>query len=284
MKPQEPPSNRPKSSLLALPKPAVSDMRGKNAARAAPMLALAAISCCSAWRISARRVSRSDGKPAGTAPNSGCSEAIGTVANSAVDAGGVPTQLSKLNICTRIEGSPTSGNQKTINIDGNILYANADKLAPAAPADAGVLGLVAGYIKIVPRARVVEDGPVGNPRVTGFANRAVAEDGAYANGATLDTLSVHATLMSFNTIKIDSYDTRPKGQFRLLGGYIAQVGSRFGTAVGGTGVNAFNVATGFERILSYDKRVANQPPPFFPGTGQSYEVISYQRLLAPLQP
>ena len=41
-------------------------MRGKNAARAAPMLALAAISCCSAWRMSGRRSSKSDGIPTGT--------------------------------------------------------------------------------------------------------------------------------------------------------------------------------------------------------------------------
>ena len=48
--------NRPESSLLAMPALAVSEMRGKNAARAAPMLALAAISCCSACRMSGRRV------------------------------------------------------------------------------------------------------------------------------------------------------------------------------------------------------------------------------------
>jgi hypothetical protein len=33
------------------------------------MLALAAISCCSAWRMSGRRVKRSDGRPAGTSLN-----------------------------------------------------------------------------------------------------------------------------------------------------------------------------------------------------------------------
>ena len=46
--PQESLLNRPDSSPLAVPACAVSEMRGKKAARAAPMLALAAISCCSA--------------------------------------------------------------------------------------------------------------------------------------------------------------------------------------------------------------------------------------------
>ncbi len=62
----EPPLNRSDSALLAVPALAVRAMRGKNAARAAPMLALAAISCCSAWRMSGRRSSRSDGMPSGT--------------------------------------------------------------------------------------------------------------------------------------------------------------------------------------------------------------------------
>ena len=58
--------NKFESSLLTLPALAVSEMRGKYAARAAPMLALAAISCCSAARTSGRRCSSSDGKPAGS--------------------------------------------------------------------------------------------------------------------------------------------------------------------------------------------------------------------------
>ncbi|MCY1177583.1 hypothetical protein D9M73_178970 [compost metagenome] len=53
-------------SGLIVPALAVRLMLGKNAARAAPMLALAAFSWCSASRMSGRRCSRSDGRPAGT--------------------------------------------------------------------------------------------------------------------------------------------------------------------------------------------------------------------------
>ncbi|MNE61945.1 hypothetical protein D3C80_1571950 [compost metagenome] len=62
----EPPLNSPDRSLLSEPALAVRLMLGKNAARAAPMLALAAFNWCSAWRMSGRRCSRSDGRPAGT--------------------------------------------------------------------------------------------------------------------------------------------------------------------------------------------------------------------------
>ena len=54
-----------------MPALAVSVMRGKNAARAAPMFALAAISACSAWRTSGRRSSTSDGRPTGSSGRPG---------------------------------------------------------------------------------------------------------------------------------------------------------------------------------------------------------------------
>ena len=76
VKPQEPFLNRPDSSPLAVPACAVREMRGKNAARAAPMLALAPISCCSAWRMSGRRVSSSDGTPAGSGAIAGASASL----------------------------------------------------------------------------------------------------------------------------------------------------------------------------------------------------------------
>ncbi|MCY1457681.1 hypothetical protein D9M71_749980 [compost metagenome] len=65
----EPPLNRPDRSGLRVPALAVRLMLGKNAARAAPMLALAALRLCSAWRMSGRRCSKSDGRPAGTSAN-----------------------------------------------------------------------------------------------------------------------------------------------------------------------------------------------------------------------
>jgi hypothetical protein len=58
-------SNRLLRLLLATPVEAVRLMLGKKAARAAPILALAPASWCSAASTSGRRVSTSDGRPAG---------------------------------------------------------------------------------------------------------------------------------------------------------------------------------------------------------------------------
>ena len=59
-------------------------MVGKKAARAAPMLALAPLSWCSAARMSGRRASRSDGSPAGKAVGSMPSSSL-TAWSSAAD-------------------------------------------------------------------------------------------------------------------------------------------------------------------------------------------------------
>ena len=52
-------------SVLAHPKLPVREMVGKKRALAAPMRAFAAISSCSAWRMSGRRSRRSEGSPSG---------------------------------------------------------------------------------------------------------------------------------------------------------------------------------------------------------------------------
>ena len=61
-----PAPSRSESSVLTEPTPAVRVMRGKNAARAAPMLAFAERSWCSAARMSGRRSRTSDERPART--------------------------------------------------------------------------------------------------------------------------------------------------------------------------------------------------------------------------
>ena len=64
---KEPLPKRPESSLLAVPTLPVRLIEGKKAARAAPMLALAARNRSSAARTSGRRSSASEGNPAGSA-------------------------------------------------------------------------------------------------------------------------------------------------------------------------------------------------------------------------
>ena len=61
-----PAGKRFERSVLTAPKTPVRLIVGKKLAIAAPTLALAATSCCSACRMSGRRSRRADGRPAGT--------------------------------------------------------------------------------------------------------------------------------------------------------------------------------------------------------------------------
>ncbi len=67
------PVNRLARCVLWMPAEPVSGRLGNNCARATPMLAVAAASCCSAARMSGRRSSRRDGSPAGTSGGAGWS-------------------------------------------------------------------------------------------------------------------------------------------------------------------------------------------------------------------
>ena len=85
---REPESNRPSSEALAVPAEPVRLIVGKNAARAAPMLALAPISICSAARMSGRRASSSDGRPLGRSVGT-MSSGSATASSSCRDSSGV---------------------------------------------------------------------------------------------------------------------------------------------------------------------------------------------------
>ena len=197
----------------------------------------------------------------------------GTIANSVVDANNNVVRANALNIVARNEAGAATG----INIDGNIQYANVDHKAQQAKADSGILGIVGGYVKVVGNQRQVE------PRVTGFENTNAADakpnTSALASDTTLTNVAVHATLFAYNTIDVENPATRPLGSFQLVGGYIASKGSKFGD----TNATTLNLQNGFERNLSYDKRVFSQPPPAFPGAAQNYQFTSYQRVTTTLE-
>ncbi|GAO04428.1 hypothetical protein PSR1_03322 [Anaeromyxobacter sp. PSR-1] len=94
----EPAVNRFDSSVEAVPTEAVSEIDGKNAARAAPMLALAALSWCSAERMSGRRCRRSEGRPAGSSATGGCCSS-GAAAGRSFGSGPPASSTSAFSAC-----------------------------------------------------------------------------------------------------------------------------------------------------------------------------------------
>ncbi len=149
---------------------------------------------------------------------------------------------------------------KNMNIDGTIKYENIDinGSTPSTTDDApmyatGVLGLVSKNVQIVD------------------------ED---SNGNDITNITVHATVMAYDTFDVSNPVTRAAGSFTLLGGYIAKDNGKFGQFDSANG----SMLNGFSRTLNYDSRVAATPPPYFPTSNNQYKLFSYQRVVNTLQP
>jgi hypothetical protein len=91
-------------------------------------------------------------------------------------------------------------------------------------------------------------------------------------GAALTTMQVDGAVLAYNTFDCDNLYYRPLGQFTVMGGYIANQGGYFGVMnMSGT------MLGGFAEHYHYDPRLANDPPPFFPTTGNNYLIMSWSR-------
>ncbi|MDX1932752.1 MAG: hypothetical protein SFU56_09125 [Capsulimonadales bacterium] len=182
------------------------------------------------------------GNPDGTPTTWGSGGVSGKVANSVVS-GGTVTKQSALSIVT--------GSTNSVNISGDIVYASTS--GGNAVTQSGILGIVSKKVQLLSNL-------VGDDMNDGLA-----------------TVTVHATVMAYDTFNAEAPLNRPIANFNLLGGYIVKSPGTF------AGIdNAGTQWTGFAVNRNYDSRVANTPPPFFPSTGNQYKIRSYQRVAATL--
>jgi hypothetical protein len=188
----------------------------------------------------------------------------GVVANNVMSGVDV-TNSNDLNIVT--------DSAMAMQLDGGIVYANLagdvsdpnnpKSTASAANVTSGTLGLVSRTVQ------VKQFTPAGAP---------------------LTDMSVHATVMAYDTFEainprnvtdpVTGVVTpgRAAGNFKLLGGYIAKNNGTFGQVDSNS-----NLLAGFRMNRNYDERAANNPPPFFPSEENSFQVTSFQRVGATLQ-
>ena len=85
-------------------------------------------------------------------------------------------------------------------------------------------------------------------------------------------LRVDGSILATNTFMPETYKGTV-GSMTQMGGLIQRASSVFGT-VNGSGV----IATGYVTQYHYDNRFADNPPPFFPTTGNDYDIVSWQRV------
>ena len=178
----------------------------------------------------------------------------GTVADNQYNSGGTLTHTSSLTICTESD--------KNCNIDGSLIYHTArqkDGSGNYLPENkdanftkyAGTLGVVSNTVLIT------------------------TQD---ANSNPLNNLEVDGSILAYTLYDEDHYANRPTGVWENMGGYLSanmgvfNVGDQYG-----------NLFSGMASNFNYDARMANAPPPFFPTTGNVYDVLSWQRVTSTLQ-
>jgi hypothetical protein len=177
----------------------------------------------------------------------------GTVANN-VMSGSTVTKSNSMSIVTDAASA--------ININGGIVYqnlisdsSNANNIkstSASANTTSGTLGIVSKQVKIVDND---------------------------AGGTPLTDISVHATVMAFDTFNVTNPETRSVGAFKLIGGYIVKTNGKFGQADAATG----NIISGFAVTRSYDFRAADNPPPYFPNEENGFQLTAFQRVGSTIQ-
>lgn len=191
-----------------------------------------------------------------------------------------------LTISTYASPDQTDANNKNINLNGSLTYqtprardASGNFLPESDPANAnfltraGTLGLVSNTVQLVNNG---------------------------ANGQPLGDTELDATVLAQNTLRTVDYNAyfwdtnsanslgsfqnngttyyyhwvRQPHKFYCMGGEIA---STRGT-LGAFNSNTLQMLTGFSGNYSYDVRLSNNPPPFFPTTSTQYDILSWQRV------
>lgn len=166
----------------------------------------------------------------------------GTVANNVVDASGNITRRSQMTIATDL------ANLKNITLSGSVKYATPRDLTKAQDADAnfntraGTLGILSHTINV--------------------------SSNASAN------IEFDASIFATDTFQYPAYNNGViKGAMTCIGGVIVKNAGLFAQAY-----SDGSIASGYQEQYHYDNRLADNPPPFFPTTGNIYDVLSWQRV------
>jgi len=170
--------------------------------------------------------------------------------------------------------SATPDTTGTINLNGNITYHT-----PRAKDASG---------KFLPESDPANAAFVANAGTLGIVANTVNLDDNDAQGIALGDLEMDATVVAYQTLQsVDGQPTtannsfkRPPHNFNCMGGEIAGIRGVLGTFNINNGVTTMN--SGLAGHYSYDGRMANTPPPFFPTTSTAYDILSWQRVSATL--
>jgi hypothetical protein len=205
----------------------------------------------------------------------------------------MPAQALNLRAASSSGGIRLQGNTTVVlNSDGTMNVTNSKKKwsnknmpLPANGAlfvDSGTLTisgtlngrLTAGATNdvIVPNTLVYATDPRANPSSTDTLGLISEQDVVISHSAP-NNMEVDGSIMALNTsFMLDSWWVGPpKGTLTVYGGIIQDERGPVGT------FNGFNgqKVSGYSKSYTYDSRLLNNPPPFFPTTGD-YLILSWE--------
>ncbi len=204
----------------------------------------------------------------------------GVVADNYVDSNGNVLHNSQLTIATSSTGNT--------NLDGSITYNTQRQIA--SDASGPIYTDVNGTRRYGPTSPPAIPSFVPESQDSNFTTHAgtlgvisqtVLVTQKDYNGNPLTNFAMDGTVLAYNLYDAENFANRPTGLWENMGGYLSNNVGTFGQF----GSNN-KLTGGFNTQFNYDQRMRDNPPPYFPTTGNYYDIMSWKvvpqsQLLAP---
>ena len=182
----------------------------------------------------------------------------------------------------------TTPQDKSCNLDGSITYNTSRKVAVDANGNPKYIDVNGAPTKDPAKGTPVfvpEDqdpdfaGPAGKAGTLGLISNSVLVTKKNSTGADITNFEMDGTVLASGQYDADHFGDRPVGLWENLGGYLSNTVGTFGQFSDKT----LQLEHGFNTQFNYDARMRNNPPPFFPTTGYTYSIVSWQQVAQPLE-
>lgn len=201
----------------------------------------------------------------------------GQVADNLLDASGNLAHNNALTITT-----PHTAN---CNVDGSVTYNTARQVSKDASGNPIYIDVNGNRTSDSTKGTPVYVSEDKDPNFTGHAgtlglisnNVLVTKNDSSGNALT--KFEMDGTVLASGLYDADHWGDRPVGLWENMGGYLSSTVGTFGVFNSST----LQLVNGFNTQFNYDARMRNNPPPFFPTTGNQYNIISWQQVQATLE-
>ena len=195
----------------------------------------------------------------------------GTIADNTLDGSGNVVHNNALTIATpqtdnaNLDGSLTYNTQRTVAKDssGNPIYVDVNGNRTSDPT------------KGTPTFVSEDTDPTftSHAGTLGVISNNVLVDTTDSTGNPLNNFQMDGTVLASGIYDADHWGNRPVGLWENMGGYLSNTVGTFGVFG-----NNLQLTNGFNTQFNYDARMRNNPPPFFPTTGNSYTIVSWRQV------